>query len=406
MAPERMRFSREAEGHHMPNKVNFNTGGMIKVCFLVAFLILLSGSVQASPQRLKIFVFGKSNSKTAEAIEHYLKNRVAQLLMDQYPCAGNLTDDDAAALLGFERERQLLGAGDPDALSNIANALGAQFVVSINVIQINGTFTMNATGLDDRRGKAVSKQAATAHSEDEALDAAGSLAEKFASDLINSMPDCYVNEWVGTITYSRVFHGKYQTTEDVLRGKRTEEMTSKTTTDADFEVRGTKKPAKAFVKWAEQSLKNTITKQTFTCPGTTPFEQGKTVTRNVTEVETATGNAEGKVDAVASVSVNGDEYTISFTVPEIDGGIGVRDWTLKDSGGCGPPESKHENNSIQYTTQELYEQAKGKIDRAKPDVLTGSQTVSGGLSLAPGAELTTIITWNLTFARNPSLRKK
>jgi hypothetical protein len=381
---------------------------MIKVHFLVAFLILLSGSVQASPQKLQIFVLGNSNSKKAETIENWLKVRVTHLLRDQYPCASNQSDDDVADMLKFERERQLLGAGDPDALSNIAGGLGAQFVVSVNVIQVNGTFTLNATGFDDRRGKVVSKQAAVAHSEDEALDAAESLAEKMVSDLINSMPDCYVNEWVGTITYRRVFQSKSQTTEDVLvaKGTTTMEITSKTTTDADFEVRGTKKPAKAFVKWADQTLKKSITKQTFTCPGTTPFEQGKTVTRNVTEVETITGNAEGKVDAVASVSVNGDEYTISFRVPEIEGGIGVRDWTLKDSGGCGPPESKHENNSIQYTTQELYEQAKGKIDRTKPDVLTGSQTVSGGLSLVPGAELTTIITWNLNFVRSPSAEKK
>ncbi len=390
----------------MTNKVNFNTVGMIKVCFLAAFLILLSGSVQASPQKLKIFVFGKSNSKTAEAIENYLKNKVSQLLMDQYPCAGNLTDDDAAALLGWARERELLGNPDENAISNVANALGAQYVVSINVIQVNSTITISANGLDDRRGKAVSKQAATAHSEDEALDAADSLAEKFVSDFINSMPDCYVNEWVGTITYRRIFQGNSRDTEDVQFGKRTTEITSKTTTDADFEVRGEKKPARAFVKWADQSLKNTTTKQTFKCPGSTPFEEGKTVTRNMTEVERVTGKAEGKVDAVASVSVIGDEYTISFTVPEIEGGTAVRDWTLKDSGGCGDPESKNENNSIKYTTPELYEQAKGKVDRAKPDVLTGSQTVSGSLSLAPGAEQTTIITWNLKFVRAPSTEKK
>lgn len=390
----------------MTNKVNFNTGGIIKVCFLVAFLILLSGSAQASPQRLKIYIFGKSSSKTAEAIEHYLKNKVAQLLMDRYPCASNMTDDDVANLLRFERERQLLGAGDPDALSNIASALGAQYVVYFNVIQVNSTFTMTATGSDDRRGKTVSRQSTVARSEDEALEAADSLAEEFVSDMLKALPECVVNDWVGTITYRRVFQGKSRDTEDVQFGKRTTEITLKTTTEADFEVRGTKKPAKAFVKWAEQSLKNTITKQTFKCQGTTPFEEAKTVTRNMTEVERVTGNAEGKADAVASVSVKGDEYTISFTVPEIEGGNSVRDWSLKDSGGCGPAYSQQENNSIQYTTQELFEQAKGKIDREKPDVLTGSQTVSGGLPLAPGAELTTVINWNLKFVRGPSAEKK
>jgi hypothetical protein len=221
------------------------------------------------------------------------------------------------------------------------------------------------------------------------------------------LPDCYVNEWVGTITYSRVLQGQSRTTEEgfSVSGTTTTEISTKSTAEANFEVRGTKKPARATVKWNEETLKNAITKQTFTCPGTTPFEQGKTVTRNVTEVERTTGKAEGKVDALASVSVDGDEYTISFTVPEIDNGIGLRDWNLEDSGGCGPPYSNHESNSVEWTSPELHEQAKGKIDHSKPDVLTGSQTVSGSSPLAPSMEQTTIITWDLNFKRVPSTKR-
>jgi hypothetical protein len=263
---------------------------------------------------------------------------------------------------------------------------------------------MNASGMSQSRGKAVSRKAGTAQSYKEALDAADSLAEEFASDMINSLPDCYENEWIGTITYRRVSQGESRDTEDVQSGKRTTEITSKATTDADFEVRGTNKPARAFFKCADQSLKNTITKQTFTCPGTTPFEQGKTVTRNVTEVERVTGKAEGKVDeAVASVSVEGDEYTISCTVPQIEGGISIRDWSLKDSGGCGDPESKHESTSISYTTFEEYGQANGKIDPAKPDVLTGSKTIK--VPSPTGIQETKIITWNLKFVRGPSAER-
>jgi hypothetical protein len=237
----------------MTNKVNFNTVGMIKVCFLVALLILPSGSVQASPQRLKIFLAGQSNSKAADALQSYalqsyLRDKVLQNLRNQYPCADYMTDDGAAAMLRFERDRQLLGQKDEDVLSNVAGALGAQYVVSINVIQVNGTFTMNASGMSQSRGKAVSRKAGTAQSYKEALDAADSLAEEFASDMINSLPDCYVNEWVGTITYRRVFQGKSRDTEDVQSGKRTTEITSKTTTDADFEVRGTKKAGQGILQ--------------------------------------------------------------------------------------------------------------------------------------------------------------
>jgi hypothetical protein len=109
-------------------------------------------------------------------------------------------------------------------------------------------------------------------------------------------------------------------------------------------------------------------------------------------------------DAVASVSIDGDEYTITFTVPEIDDGIGMREWTFEDSDGCGPHYSNHERNSVKWTSPELYEQVKGKIDHSKSDILAGNQTVSGGSPRAPSMEQTTIITWNLNFKRDLSTK--
>lgn len=391
----------------MTNKYNFIIVRMFKVYFLMAYLTFLSGYVPLSAQNLKIFVSGKSNSEAARTVDRYLKATIFHLLKDQYPCARMMTDDDVTALLSWARERALMGNPDEYAISNAAGALGAQFAVFINVIQVNSTITITASGMDDRRGKTVSKQSAVAQIGDETLDAVEALAEKLVSELISSMPDCYVNEWVGTITYSRVIQGQSQTKEEGLTasGITTTELTTKSVAEANFEVRGTKKPARATVKWNEETIKNAITKQKLTCPGTTLFEEGKTVTRNVTEVEKTTGNAEGKVDAVASVSVDGNEYTISFTVPEIDDGSGTRDWTLEDSGGCGSSWSDHESSSFKWTSPELHEMAKGKIDPSKPDVLTGTQTINGNSSLAPSMEQTTIITWNLSFKRNPSTRK-
>ena len=162
---------------------------------MMAFLILLAGSVQVSAQKLNVFVTGTSNSKTASILEDILKNKIQDLLMDQYPCASTMTDDDMTNILEFERQKELMGNKDEGVISNVAGAIGAQYLVSVNVIQVNSTFTMTATGLDDRRGKAVSRQGSVANSEGEATYVAISLAEEFVSDFINSMPDCYVNEW-------------------------------------------------------------------------------------------------------------------------------------------------------------------------------------------------------------------
>lgn len=200
----------------MTSKYNFIIVRMFKVYFLMAFLTFLSGYVPLSAQNLKIFVSGKSNSEAARTVDRYLKATIFHLLKDQYPCARMMTDDDVTALLSWARERALMGNPDEYAISNAAGALGAQFAVFINVIQVNSTITITASGMDDRRGKTVSKQSAVAQIGDETLDAVEALAEKLVSELISSMPDCYVNEWVGTITYSRVIQGQSQTKEEGL----------------------------------------------------------------------------------------------------------------------------------------------------------------------------------------------
>lgn len=106
------------------------------------------------------------------------------------------------------------------------------------------------------------------------------------------------------------------------------------------------------------------------------------------------------------VAVNGNEYTISFIVPEIAGGIMVRDWTLTASGQCGSPVSKHENQSGKWPLQAVSGEAKGKIDPKNPDVLSGTQTLRPNLLFFPGGNETTTITWNLKFIRGQSAQKK
>ncbi len=380
---------------------------MIKVYFLMAFLILLSRSVQVSSQKINIFVSGTSNSKTAGMIENILENEIQTLLSKQYPCASALTDDDATVFLEWARQRELMGNPDEDAISNVAGALGGQFLVSVNVTQVNSTFAMNVSGIDNRRGKPVSRQGAVANSDGEATGVAVSLAEKFVSDFINSLPDCYQNEWIGTITYKRETRGESRTTENHLvfnEVKKTTEITSKAVVDAEFEVRGTKRPARAFVKCTEERTINISLSGTVKCGAAIPGDPERTVPLNSTDMEKITGNAEGRSDeGRASVSVDGDEFTISVMVPAIEGGTSVRDWTLKDSGGCGDPVDTHETTSISWTTYEEYGQANGTIDPTKPDVLTGSKTIK--IPSPTGIQETKIITWNLSFKRDPSTKK-
>lgn len=388
----------------MAKKANFYPHKMIGIHFLLAILLLLSGFASASPKKLKIYI-NNSFDKESSTVGDRLGTLILKALMDQYPCADILRDVDIAVALGHDRERELLGAKAD--INEIMGALGGDYLISLNVTAQNGKVSMNASCRNFRTEKEISKKNTTADNDESALDAAESLAQDFVSALLDALPECYMNEWVGTISYACVFQDTSRNTQDVPYGKRTTEITIKQTTDADFEVRGTKKSAKASVKAAFESLTNSVSKGTVECGSRVLGEQPKTIPWNETEVEKLTAHADGKVDeAVANVAVNGNEYTISFIVPEIAGGIMVRDWTLTASGQCGSPVSKHENQSGKWPLQAVSGEAKGKIDPKNPDVLSGTKTLRPNLLFFPGGNETTTIAWNLKFIRGQSAQKK
>ena len=392
----------------MTNKVNFNAGGKIRLHILVAFLILLAAPIQLSAQKFNIYVFGESNDQKAKSIETILKNKIQKLLKDRYPCADIQTDDDVKTMLEFERYRQLLGAGDPDALANIASALNAPYYVSVSVMHNNGSYSLSSISGDSRRARTVAREGSFVQGDKEANDALEPMADKLVSEMIKSMPDCYQNEWIGKITYNRETRGENRSTEDAIvfdgEAKKTTEITSKATTEAEFEVRGENRPARAFVKCAEERVITIVTKGTVKCPVSMPGIPAKIKPVDVLDVDKITSRAEGRSDeARASVSVKGDEFTISVTVPEIEGGTSTGDWTLKDNGMCGDPVDKHETRSLPFTTHEEYGQADGTIDRSKPDILTGSKTIK--IPSEYGIKETKIITWDLRFIRNPSAER-
>lgn len=267
----------------MAKKANFYPHKMIGIHFLLAFLILLSGFASASPKKSKIYIVHKfdKGDKVSEAVANYLEDKIAEALQDQYPCADVLIDRDLAAALNFNRERALLGG--KDSFDEIMGAIGGDYIIIVNVTALSGKLSMNASCKKFITDKEISKKNILADNEDSALDAADSLAQDFVSALLDALPECYMNEWVGTISYTCVFQDTSRKTQDVPNAKRTTEIIMKQTTDADFEVRGTKKSAKASVKAAFESLTNSVSKGTVECGGRVLGEQPKTIPWNETD---------------------------------------------------------------------------------------------------------------------------
>lgn len=84
-----------------------------------------------------------------------------------------LTDGDIAAVLGVERNRQMLGCSDATCLAEIGGALGVDRIVHGSVGRIGGSLVVNLSSVDSKRGIAVASASGRLQSEsDEAfLDA-------------------------------------------------------------------------------------------------------------------------------------------------------------------------------------------------------------------------------------------
>ncbi len=66
-----------------------------------------------------------------------------------------LSDSDIAAVLGVERNKQMLGCSDATCLAEIGGALGVDRIVHGSVGRIGGSLVVNLSSVDSKRGIAV-----------------------------------------------------------------------------------------------------------------------------------------------------------------------------------------------------------------------------------------------------------
>jgi TolB-like protein len=93
-----------------------------------------------------------------------------------------ISQSDVAAMIGFEKQRQMLGcAEDSGCLAEIGGALGVDYVLSGQVGQIGSRYHLSLQLLDSRKAKVASRVARFADRDDDALAAAAQAA---VADLI------------------------------------------------------------------------------------------------------------------------------------------------------------------------------------------------------------------------------
>jgi hypothetical protein len=181
---------------------------MRPLLLLGALALLAGGTAPAVAKQYKYLVTvtvksdGRPDSQAAGGGD-YLLERVAEEIGARYPCASVMTMEDVKAMIGWQRLKDLLGAGNPEELKAIADAMGVDYVVSLTLTELAGAYIANGVQISAASSRATARGNSPRIAEDG--QEAGGL-EQFARDFAKSVtgPNCDPNPWTGTITYSRI----------------------------------------------------------------------------------------------------------------------------------------------------------------------------------------------------------
>src|SRR3954468_24735019 len=108
------------------------------------------------------------------------------LRLNQTKLVQVITPRDAAAVLGGERQRQLLGCSDDgtSCLAELAGALGADGIVTGEIAQVGSVIQLTVKVLGARDAKVLFETLERFKSEEEVLDALDRIAKVAAAQVV------------------------------------------------------------------------------------------------------------------------------------------------------------------------------------------------------------------------------
>ncbi|MBF0296110.1 MAG: hypothetical protein HQL96_13045 [Magnetococcales bacterium] len=108
-------------------------------------------------------------------------------------CATALTMDDLRMLIGFEKQRELLGAGDPTALAEIGGALGRKGLLVTSAFHTSPAGMSLHINVMDSTGKVLGQGTASCNGRCSRVP--------LSTEVVAQLPDFCRPQWFGTLTY-------------------------------------------------------------------------------------------------------------------------------------------------------------------------------------------------------------
>jgi hypothetical protein len=178
---------------------------------MMLLLILAEYLHAADP---KFYIIRSPETKTNAAYLNTLDSEFFNGLREKFPCASSLSNADANIMLDLERQKELLGVGDMDQLSNIAEAMKSDYLVSLSVTVLKNTTTISAFIVKKGQDKVISRTVESVPNDD-AINAAKRVAKKLIDDLYQYNNQlCREKTWTGTIKIEQHTYEKLLNADD------------------------------------------------------------------------------------------------------------------------------------------------------------------------------------------------
>jgi hypothetical protein len=143
---------------------------------------------------------GEASSEAA-AWARTLEIYLAEALTAKFSCSSTMTLADVGALLGHERDLQLLGAGgDPATLASLGSSVDAKYLISVTVTQAGGNTTVSTVVIDTRKAAVIARNVRVIPVNRGAADALEEFAKQSVGALGSSFIKCGTPGWKGSIS--------------------------------------------------------------------------------------------------------------------------------------------------------------------------------------------------------------
>ncbi|MBA4407962.1 MAG: hypothetical protein Q8S54_11595 [Bacteroidota bacterium] len=129
---------------------------MRKPDIMLLFLLFI-GSYLATAKNPMFYIATSCNNQAATGYMGLFESEFTNALKKEFPCVETLSDNNVVTLLQHEKQKQLLGSGDYDEISNIGEAMGSDYLVSLKVQILGNTALITAFCIDNRTSKVISR---------------------------------------------------------------------------------------------------------------------------------------------------------------------------------------------------------------------------------------------------------